>query len=74
MLDNLAQQLRHQLRRFCSEGKMADEVANEVVDTVADAIKFLEGVKTAYNRSKDTSDHLTPFTWYSEKLSCFTSR
>lgn len=35
---------------------MADEVANEVVDTVADAIKFLEGVKTAYNRSKDTSD------------------
>lgn len=34
---------------------MADEVANEVVDTIANAINLFEGVKTAYSRSKDIS-------------------
>lgn len=34
---------------------MADEVAHEVVDTIANAINLFEGVKTAYSRSKDIS-------------------
>lgn len=34
---------------------MADEVAIEVVDTIANAINLFEGVKTAYSRSKDIS-------------------
>lgn len=35
---------------------MANEVANEVVDTIADAIQKLGGVKMAYDGSKDMKD------------------
>lgn len=35
---------------------MAEEVANKVVYAIADAIHFLEGVETSYDKHKDTKD------------------